>query len=334
MDKIYDESKMQMLIMGDFNIDCFKTSEPNTKKLLSFKNIYSLDQVINKPTRSMINKNSLLDLMFTNIRYITLTEVYNINMSDHLPTMIIYKKKREERNKFSIRCRIYSDSNIMKFKEELKKKDWSHLKGLDDVDEIGSRMYSSFLVLLDKCCPFKTITVKKDRPTYISDELIQMGKERDRLFKIACKSNTTEDWVIAREQRQRVNYAIRNAKRKYILENMYKCKGDSRKFWNNINILLPKKQSAEIKSVIDRVNNTELTGVEAGNFINKYFCEIGDKLVSKLPNKERQLFPPTETVKIKYIWNNPLTDNLVQEEVSKLDITKSSGFNEINTRCL
>lgn len=36
-----------------------------------------------------------------------------------------------------------------------------------------------------------------------------MGHERDRLFKIAVKTNTTETWEEARKQRRTNNYAIK-----------------------------------------------------------------------------------------------------------------------------
>lgn len=76
---------------------------------------------------------------------------------------------------------------------------------------------------------------------YISDDIIQLGKERDRLFKLAHKSNISVDWNRARAYRQIVYYAVRNAKRKFIMEKMNLSKGDSRKFWDNIKVLLPKK---------------------------------------------------------------------------------------------
>lgn len=85
--KVYDGSEMQILIMGDFNIDYAKTKNSDTKKLLAFKNSFALEQVINKPTRFSTDTNSIIDLMFTNIKHIAIADVYNINMSDHLPTI-------------------------------------------------------------------------------------------------------------------------------------------------------------------------------------------------------------------------------------------------------
>lgn len=238
--------------MGDFNIDYTKTKDPSTRKLLSAKNSFSFDQVIDKPTSFTAGKNSLLDLMFTNIKHVTFAGVYIINMSDHLPTMLIYKKNREEKNTLSIRCRSYSEENNKKFKEEIGEIDWTHLEESDDVNTIWLKMYTAFITILDKCCPFHIFKVKRDKPVYISDEIIQLGKDRDRAFKLARTSNKAEDFKLARTLRQRVNYAVRNAKRKFILENLINSKGDSRKFWDNIKVLLPKKQSPEIKTVINK----------------------------------------------------------------------------------
>lgn len=104
------------------------------------------------------------------------------------------------------------------------------------------KMFSVFVDAMNKCCPLKTVTVRRDKPPYITKEILDLGKERDKLFQQAVKSKLDIDWKLAKAQRQRVNYAVKNAKAYYIKFKLKTSKGDSRKFWNDIKILLPDKK--------------------------------------------------------------------------------------------
>lgn len=78
----------------------------------------------------------------------------------------------------------------------------------------------------------------------------------------------------------------------------------------------------------------DLFGKEAADYINQFFCTIGDKLVRVLPNSYQSMTTPQEFVRYNYILGSGLSEKQVKDEIMKIDVNKSSGFVEINARCL
>lgn len=228
-------------------------------------------------------------------------KAYNINVSDHLLVVLIYKKSREIKRSISITSRSYSDTNITAFCEAVRNYNWSKLLVIQDPNLLWDEMFSVFINILNETCPLKTFTISKDRPPYINHDIILLGHERDKLFKIARKSGLESDWLAARRQRQKVNYAIKKAKSNYFKQKLKECKGDSKKFWNIINEIISEKRAKEITTITDKSKELDVTGLCAANYLNKYFCEIGDKLVEKLPNVNVLSTSPAETTQIDYV---------------------------------
>lgn len=78
--------------------------------------------------------------------------------------------------------------------------------------------------------------------------------------------------------------------------------------------------------------DSKVTGMEASKLINDYFCKIGANL-ARVISPGSQKFT-VNGVKCKFKWNFPISEKEVQEEVDKLNETKSSGVSCINTKIL
>lgn len=330
----YNEKCMDLLIFGDFNIDMMKQNHVDVKKVHNFMSAFSLSQKINECTRIEKNSRSLLDPIITNIRYVLSAKAYNINLSDHLPVVLIYKKTRECIKPNTITCRSYNNENITSFRESIRNTNWSNFLLIEDPNILWDKMFSKFIEILNDTCPLKTFTVTRDRPPYITHEIIIMGRERDKLFKVARKSGLEADWLAAKCQRQKVNYAIRKSKSCFFKQKLSECKGDSKKFWGVVKKLIPDIKSKNIVKITNKDTGIDMTGLSAANYVNEFFCNIGDKLVDKLPETEDTTIDHVENVTINYSWNGTLTENEIKEEIINLDNNKSSGFQEINTSCL
>lgn len=90
---------------------------------------------------------------------------------------------------------------------------WGFVYACVDPNVIWAKMFVMIINLLNKMCRIQTIRVSRDRPLYITDELIEVGHHRDELFKIAKNSNEPEDWSEAKSYRQKTNYEIKKAKK-------------------------------------------------------------------------------------------------------------------------
>lgn len=330
----YKEQYMDLLIFGDFNIDMLNEKHTDVKKVQGLMSAFSLSQKVNEYTRIEKDCKSLLDPILTNIKYVQSAKAYNINLSDHFPVVLVYKKSRESNIRNTITCRSFNNENIASFRERVENTNWLDMLAIEDPNTMWEKMFSKFIDILNDTCPLRTFTVTRDRPTYISHEIIMLGKERDKLFKIARKSNLDTDWLAARRQRQVVNYAIRKAKSCFFKEKLNKCKGDSKKFWATVKQIIPDIRPKNVDKIVEKSSGTELTATNASNYINEFFCNIGDKLVDKLPKIDVTLETSIEHTTINYPWIGNLTEQMVKDEINRLDNNKSSGFQEINTRCL
>lgn len=223
--------------------------------------------MITCPTRISGKSHTTIDLMITNIAHIMSATAYNINLSDHLPTLLLYIKTREKKVSVSFRCRDYSEINLKRYGEAIATYDWSFMYRVKDVKFIWDKKFRVFTDLLDTYCPYKTVTVKKGPPVYISKEFIELGHERDCLVKIAHKTKLQIDWLAARRQRQLVNYAVKRAKAIYYKNILVTSKNDSRMFWSKIKELLPEQKSPDINVVTDIESGVDLSGLEACDYI-------------------------------------------------------------------
>lgn len=66
--KHYNNMKQDLVILGDFNIDYQALNSPHFKKLQSLEKEFLLNQIVTNPTRVSLDKASLIDLIFTNIK--------------------------------------------------------------------------------------------------------------------------------------------------------------------------------------------------------------------------------------------------------------------------
>ena len=72
----------EMVIMGDFNVDYKNKKSPNFKAIKFFERAHSLDQNINTTTRNTRTTSSLLDIAFTNMKYVKAAGTLDSFLSD------------------------------------------------------------------------------------------------------------------------------------------------------------------------------------------------------------------------------------------------------------
>ena len=70
---------------------------------------------------------------------------------------------------------------------------------------------------------------------WMTNEILKEGKLRDKLQRKSIDTRNPQDYNSYKKQRNKVNKMIRNAKRKNILSDCEKCKGNSAKMWKVIN---------------------------------------------------------------------------------------------------
>ena len=118
--------------------------------------------------------------------------------------------------------------------------------------------------------------IKKITDPWITDEILEVLFEKDRLLNKAKRTKTDDDWTAAILARNEANLLIRNSKADFIKENLEIHKNDSKTFWENINTILRQKNNKKtnIITLTNDAYETITDNVQASNFMNKFFVII------------------------------------------------------------
>ena len=318
--------KCDLFLMGDFNIDYLDKKSQDTKKLKTILKQFGIDQLINKPTRYSLLRDSCLDLLCTNSDYIAKSLVCNINLSDHEMVLLTRKKVTIKQEKITFVGRSYKNYDKNIFTERLLAQSWENFETESDPEALWDTLIKNILNCIDPICPQKSFKVRCSEKPWFTNELLEQIKDKDRALKKAKKTGKGEHWKIARRLRNDCLREVRKAKSNFIQNELNINWNDSKKFWQHINTILPKNSDSSTIKLMD--NDKPIHENDIPNFINNYFSNIGSKLA--------------ETMTEPWAYNGTRSDtelpNIItdEEEVSKLvkdiDKSKASAIENISSR--
>lgn len=88
----------ERVMIGDFNIDISKGNCPKVKKLFKLCSNWNLESHIESNTRITNKSATCIDLIYSDIRYVSCSGCINVNISDHLPTYLVKKKSKSDKS--------------------------------------------------------------------------------------------------------------------------------------------------------------------------------------------------------------------------------------------
>ena len=130
--------------------------------------------------------------------------------------------------------------------------------------------------------------------------------------------------------RNTVGELIFQAKKNHF-ENEYNAsKKDPKKFWNNIFTILPKNKDNNLNINIKNDVGEEVDAADTASYINDFFANVGPNLAKR--HKHNWKFYGNEI--LDSIDNLKINRGKVNLLIDEIDITKSSGIDNISSRCL
>ena len=323
----YRNQRCDIFIGGDLNIDMKHINSHDTKKLGKFLKLNQLKQKIDKVTRP--DSNAILDLIITNCDIVKECNTLDINVSDHLPVYLIRKKKKSPNEKIDFKGRSYKNLNKDVVENMLRNVVWATYANLD-IDSCWNFLLENIMEILDNICPEKHFKFAKNRPSWLTNDLINLMKERDRLLKVYQKTKKDNDKIEMRKIRNLVNISIKNARAKFVKDQLETHKDDPKKFWKELNTLIPNNKATSnqcfnnIKDERKKIIPQELLP----NCVNTFFANIGVQLDLKIPplseigNNMNRKYTIEPLDKFELI-----TEDELLKEIKKISIYKSSGLN-------
>ena len=238
INKLRISGKIEFFIGGDFNIDVKSKNTNSSRKLLRFFKINQFKQNIVQITRP--DSNATLDLIISNCEIVKETGTYDINVIDHLPVYAIRKKSKIIHEQTTFRGRSYKNLVENDLNDLFLEYDWINF-GENSIDTCWNIMYSRIVDVVNKLCPLKEFKFAKEKPKWMSDDLIELMKNRDISLKQYLKARTEETKKEMRRMRNMVNVAIRNARNEYVKGQLEIHQKNPKKFWKQITDILPSK---------------------------------------------------------------------------------------------
>ena len=166
---------------------------------------------------------------------------------------------------------------------------------------------------------------------WLTNELLELIVDKDRLLETAKSTNNPNDWITARQAKNRLKNLTKRAKSIYFCNLLDEHKNNTKFFWKTVTQKLQGKDKTR-KDITLINQDTEVTVTESDtpNFVNNYFPSIGPSLAEKFDDN-------WEYHGLRYNNNFNLTRTTVQEVtqlVKEINIAKSSSVNNASSRVL
>lgn len=325
--------EFDVFILGDCNLAYNQTNNPSYRKLKQLEIRFGLRQIITDPTRINSSVANILDLIFTNSTYISDCGTWEINISDHQPVYAIRKKERTKQPKVVIECRSFKNYIKSDFQQDLQEHNWDNFFLLENPEDAWCFLYETILYYANRHCPYTKFTAKNSQPEWINQEVLEQLKERDRVYRMAKRSDSIELWNQVKKLRNYCNNLIRKAKNEYVILQLEESSGDSKKFWRVINSTFTpsSSQSQCTISLCDPVTKLPVPHNDCPNYMNEFLVAAGPKLACAIPN-----IPFIATFN-RFMTRLKLTRITVEETVKVIDqicISKSSAVAKLTSRVL
>lgn len=317
-----------VIICGDFNVDVGKPSHPSSKLTSDFCSNMGLTQLIKRPTRYGVARNSIIDLVMTNCQYVASADIVNFNCSDHLPVYITIKKHKETYAK----AKFYGSSYRHYVKEDFQRiiynRNWGRLFGTWNVDEAWDIIFNVINTTADKFCPKKQFQVKKDHPAWFNHDIIELSANRDMLYPLAHRSKDDSLLLQPKKLKNLVKHKLNSIKSEYFLSELEANVHDTKIFWRNMDEIICKKKNVTIDRIKNPCDNKFMSTADSADAWNDLnYVTIADKLVNRMPSSDFETTFPTVIKKLKF--DHVITCNRIESTLKEFSALKPFGCTKV-----
>ena len=317
---------VEIFLLGDVNINLLD-KDTETRNLLDLCAQFGLIQLIKEPTR-WGKKNSLLDVIITNSYKIKVSGTIQWGIGDHEMVYVTRKMCKRDKKKKQIIGRKYKNYSKLRYTKRLIDVDWGFIDGPSDVGNKWDRIVHEMEVALQEDCPMAVFTVREHQDPWISNEILEIISNKYKLGKLA-KQGGEKDKDNYRVASRLCVTAIRNAKGHYIRRAHHLFGDDSKKFWENIQHLIPGKKTREQIKIYQTLGGvvTKLGDAVVAQDLNVFFTNIGKKLGEKFTNEWQSLGEGTSTK----IEDMRMTISTIKNLCREINTAKPSGIENISS---
>ena len=297
----------------------------------------NLKQLITEPTRYTPSSNGVANLrdllIVSNDSMINGSGVLPcFSNIDHLPIYASLKIDRPPTLRYTKQLWDYRRMDPDKLTRLLMDTDWDTLLNTD-LDEATNNFTYALMTAARASIPVRTTSIKANDKPWFTSELKRQIRKRDRLFKIAKKRNTDNDWDRWRRQRNLTTETNRRLKETHIqtqVEKLLLNKKDPYSYHKILKEIIGRKSNESIPPLIGQDGIPYTDDTDKATILNRHFAtqtrlDIQDKPTPPIIPPESSV-PPLAGVQV--------TESEVLKILNKLDINKSSGLDKVPAKLL
>lgn len=321
------KQKRNVIIAGDFNIDCLKHNNTLLELECLLLN-YNLKLQLKQPTR--LASGTCIDNFAHNIGKKCKSEVIEFSLSDHTAQLLKFPvNKIYLINKWKITRRDFNTEHLEKFRNYLKNLSFSEAYESNDANKAYNSFMDDFMLLYKLCFPHTTINIQVfKKPKWLSRGIKNCSKKkRELLWNYRLKSNDINKLKF-KKYNKLYKKIIKLTQR---AQNCYKIKTSTNKSkttWDIINknkTNIPKDIIDSLKIDNKYVNNPQ----EIANSFNNFFVDKIQPINSSNSNTNIKINKCNNS-----IFMAPSTPQDVLKIIKDLKNTNSVGHDEVSTKVL
>ena len=290
----------------------------------------------------MPSKTLIDNIFFNSLEYESHSGNLLIEISDHLIQFLILEGFIKERAipKINLYKRDFSNFIEDEFKEAVSNFNWDSIVNLQNKDPnlSLSNFYNSITYLLDEFAPYKKVTKReyklKFKP-WITSEILELIKERDKLLKSYQKENDHEKKELAHLSYKRIRNIVTQKKRvnksTYFLSYFEKNKNKSSEIWKGIKSLVNIKSSnCNSINLLDKHKNLVNDQKKIVNKFNDYFVTVGSSIANRIPTVTGSYKDYMKKINCaNSFYLSPTDEFEIEKFFDTLDSNKSTGPNSL-----
>ena len=201
LDKIH-EFNTEIIMTGDFNINYNLRHADSFNQLKDLEHDFDLIQIVEKNTRVTSKSSTRINLIFSNVNFISECGTLVNTMSDHEAVYLVKKKPRCKASYDYIEARSFKNYDKNDFQHDIVSDvSWDNFYTETDVNIKWEIFESIIRKNAEIHCPLKKIKVRIDSPNWFTKELAEEIYHRDRLYIQAKHSKKSDDWDIFKKKK-------------------------------------------------------------------------------------------------------------------------------------
>ncbi|XP_019222699.1 uncharacterized protein LOC109204916 [Oreochromis niloticus] len=266
----------ELLMAGDLNWDWLNATSGEFKEFCDSVNLTQLVYLPTRPNLKCPEKSTLIDLVLTNVPHkFSSLGVFCNDLSDHCVVAVCTNAKIPKCKPRIVCKRNLKQFNEQAFHHDLSVVNWEKIGLLPDVELAWTYFKESFMEIVNKHAPLRKVRIKGRENPWFSQTLADNIHKRNRAWDKARQTDTSTDWSVFKQLRNKCTSLIKKAKSEYFLSVTTENLNDPQKFWKVIKSFSANKMTQTFPKFVvkDSVSINDKT--EILNCFNEHFLSVG-----------------------------------------------------------